>query len=107
MSLDVSLHAVRETEIYSSNITHNLGKMADAAGIYHALWRPEEITATHARDIIPVLEQGLRKLKRSPAKYKKFDAENGWGIYEHFIPFVENYLRACKDNPDARIEVSR
>ncbi len=29
-------------EVYSANITHNLGEMADKAGIYYALWRPEE-----------------------------------------------------------------
>jgi hypothetical protein len=28
---------------YQSNITHNLGSMAEAAGIYQALWHPEEI----------------------------------------------------------------
>lgn len=34
MSLDVYLSAVRETTIFSENITHNLNRMADAAGIY-------------------------------------------------------------------------
>lgn len=28
---------------YSANITHNLGRMADAAGLYYALWRPHEL----------------------------------------------------------------
>ena len=28
MSLDVYLTAMRKTEVYSANITHNLGKMA-------------------------------------------------------------------------------
>ena len=34
-------------------------------------------------------------------------ATNGWGMYEHFVPFVEKYLEACKEYPDAVIEVSR
>jgi hypothetical protein len=42
MSLDVYLTAVRKTTIYSSNITHNLGAMAQAAGIYQACWRHED-----------------------------------------------------------------
>lgn len=37
MSLDVSLMEVKPTEVFWSNITHNLGKMAKAAGIYEAL----------------------------------------------------------------------
>lgn len=36
-------HEREESErFYSANITHNLGNMAQAAGIYHPVWRPEE-----------------------------------------------------------------
>lgn len=107
MSLDFSLSRVQETEVYSSNITHNLGEMADAAGVYYALWRPEERGYTLASDIIPILEEGLQKLKNDPNHYKTFDSDNGWGLYEHFVPFVEEVLEACKEYPDAKIEVSR
>lgn len=37
----VHLMAVRRTCIFSANITHNLNAMAEAAGIYKHLWRPE------------------------------------------------------------------
>jgi hypothetical protein len=107
MSLDVYLKAVRPVEVYWANITHNLGKMADAAGIYEALWRPEEIEVTKASQLVPLLTEGLAKLKADPAKYEAFNAPNGWGLYKHFVPFVEKYLQACIDNPDAEIEVSR
>ena len=107
MSLDVSLHEVRRTEVFETNITHNLGEMADAAGIYKACWRPEEIGARHAKDIIPMLEAGLAELKSKPDYYRQFDSPNGWGLYEDFVLWVEEYLEACKENPDAEIEVSR
>lgn len=94
-------------EVFSANITHNLGEMADRAGIYYALWRPEEREWKLAKDITPVLEEGLRLLKKYPEFFKEFDSENGWGIYEHFVPFVEEVLEACKKYPEARIEVSR
>jgi hypothetical protein len=81
--------------------------MADKAGIYYALWRPEEKGYKKASDIIPILEKGLKKLKAKPDYFKKFDSENGWGTYENFVPFVENVLNGCKENPDAIIEVSR
>jgi hypothetical protein len=28
-------------------------------------------------------------------------------MYEHFVPFVEEYLNACKEYPDSTISISR
>lgn len=120
MSLDVYLSRKRwisydegktniedEEQVYSANITHNLGQMADKAEIYNALWCPEAIGKTKAGEIVGLLETGLVKLKASPKYYKTFNSPNGWGMYEHFVPFVEEYLEACKKFPDATIEISR
>lgn len=107
MSLDVHLTAVQETEVYYANITHNLGKMANAADIYEACWRPEEIGVTTAAQLIPLLRDGLAKLKADPPRFHAFDAKNGWGTYDHFVPWVEQYLEACEANPDATVRVSR
>lgn len=110
MSLDFCLHYEvdgNEINVFDCNITHNLGKMADKAGIYTSLWRPEEKGWKTAKDITPTLEKGLDKLKKKPGYYKKFDAENGWGTYEHFVPFVEEVVEACKKYPNAIINVSR
>ena len=35
MSLDVNLKVKGEGEVFSSTITHNLGKMAAACGVYY------------------------------------------------------------------------
>lgn len=107
MSLDFRLVDIIKTSVFDTNITHNLGKMADKARIYYALWRPEEKGYEKAEDIIQILEKGLADLKDRPEYYRKFDAENGWGTYEHFVPFVEEVLEACKKNPNAEIEVNR
>jgi hypothetical protein len=108
MSLDFYLKKVKETCVFDSNITHNLGPMANEAGIYTALWRPEEVKDNVvAADLIPILETGLAELKADPAHFKTFDSPNGWGKYEHFVPFVEEVLQACRDNPDARPRASR
>ncbi len=107
MSLDVYLEKVQPTSVYSSNITHNLGSMAAAAGIYKHLWRPEELGIKTAQELIKPLEKGLKKLKANPEKFEKYNAENGWGLYKHFVPFVEEYLAACKEYPDAEVSVSR
>ena len=81
--------------------------MAREAGIYKALWRPEEIGKTKAGEIIELLEKGLADLKARPEHFEKFNSPNGWGTYDNFVTFVENYLEACKEYPDAIIEVSR
>jgi len=94
-------------ELYDSNITHNLTRMAEAAGIYQACWRPEEIGVTKAKQLVPLLEEGLRKLKEDPERYQQFNASNGWGLYEHFVPWVEAYLAACREHPEADVSVSR
>lgn len=107
MSLDITLTAVRPTEVYSCNITHNLGKMADAAGIYQHLWRPLELHITKAQDLIAPLALGLSKLKANPDTYRQFNPENGWGNYEALVEFVTAYLQACIANPDAEVHAWR
>ena len=107
MSLDVYLTKVMPTTVFSSNITHNLNKMAEEAGIYEHLWRPDEIGITKAEQLIDPLREGLAKLKAEPERFKKFNATNGWGLYEHLVPWVEKYLQACEANPDADVSVSR
>ena len=93
--------------IFTSGITHNLADMAEAAGIYKALWRPEEVNVTKASELIAPLTEGLAKLKANPEHYKQFNSPNNWGVYENFITFIEEYLQACKDNPNATIETWR
>jgi hypothetical protein len=51
MSLDVSITRTQPTCVYDANITHNLGAMAKAAGIYMHLWRPDEIGIKTASEL--------------------------------------------------------
>lgn len=102
MSLDISLRCV-----FEYNITHNLNKMAGEAGIYKQLWRPEEIGITHASQLIEPLTKGLELLRSDRERFEKFNPENGWGNYDDLVEFVENYLIACIQNPDAKISASR
>ena len=104
MSLDFEL--IFERKVDDSNITHNLTKMASEAGIYDCLWRPEENGYYRAEDIIEPLREGLRKLKDDPEYFKQFNSPNGWGTYEHFVPFVEDILESCIIFPEAKIVTS-
>jgi len=115
MSLDIDLSIEVDTggktpkviDLYETNITHNLGAMAEAAGIYKHLWRPEEIGLTTAGELIKPLREGLKKLVDEPKAFEKYNSPNGWGMYEHFVPFVREYLEACEEHPKATIDGSR
>lgn len=115
MSLDIDLYFDIDTGgnephriyLYEGNITHNLRTMADKAGIYRHIWRPSEMSCEKAGDIIETVEKGLKKMKDNPDFFMQFDSPNGWGLYRHFVPFVEKYLEACKEHPKAKISVSR
>ena len=140
MSLDVTLYRnyhvsyddgktlePKKEEMYSANITHNLGDMASEAGIYEALWRPyrlkegynipeddhnaeykfEEENPVRAFEIIPIIEKGLKDMLARSEHYKTFDSPNGWGLYVHFIPFIERYLEALRKYPESFVECDR
>ena len=109
MSLDVYLtkKILQEVNFFEYNITHNLGPMAKEAGLYKHLWRPEELNITKAHQLIEPLKQGLSKLIRDPEKYKLLNPENGWGNYDNLVSFVDQYLKACVQNPDGDVRVSR
>ena len=140
MSLDVTLYRnyhvsydegktlePQRESLYSSNITHNLGKMADEAGIYEALWRPyqlkegydipkddykaeweyEDANPVRAYEISPIIEKGLEDMKKRPKHYEKFNSSNGWGMYHNFVPWIEQYLEALKKHPESFVECDR
>ncbi len=111
MSLDLYLidecpHCGREDTI-TFNITHNLGRMATAAGIYRCLWCAEESGYATAQDIIPTLTEGVKKMDNDPERFEKFDAPNGWGTYDDFLPWLKKVLKACIDNPTYKLKAHR
>lgn len=93
--------------VFRANITHNLINMAEEAGIYECLWRPEEVNFTKADQLIAPLSHGLRIMKRDPKRFEKLNPPNGWGSYEAFVPWIERYLIACITYPEAEVSVWR
>ena len=97
----------KTNKVYSGNITHNLGNMASVAGIYEALWHPDEIGITKAAQLVGLLTDGLERLSSNPEKFKAFNPANGWGDYDGLVEFVTEYLAACIANPDADVLADR
>lgn len=104
MSLDFYLKE-NGVEVFSVNITHNLGKMAARCGIYHLLWHPENETEIAGEAVEPLMD-ALALLKGNETFFRRFDAPNGWGRYEHFVKFVENVAKGCSEHRKATIHAS-
>jgi len=107
MSLDVYLTTTKPVMVFDANITHNMIEMAKAADLYQCCWRPDEIGITKAEQLIEPLSRGIETLKSDPGRFKQFNPSNGWGDYDDFVRWLENYLAACKRYPDADVDVSR
>jgi len=112
MSLDIYLyedwchHCERGDRVYWANITHNLTLMAEAAGIYGVLWRPGENGIKTASQLIEPLRKGISAMKADPDRYETYNSPNGWGTYANFLPWLEELLKACEENPNTRVRVS-
>jgi len=111
------------------NITHNLGNMASKVIIsdnkygkvtlYDILWRPYRLHQIGdddkrqydymipAYELIEPIKKGLEILKSDKKYFSKFNSPNGWGLYEHFVPFLEKYYNCIKDMPYLYVETSR
>lgn len=46
-------------------------------------------------------------MKEYPDRFTKLNPENGWGSYETFLPWLERYLEACQQHPEALVTVWR
>jgi hypothetical protein len=111
MSLDFSLYFDIDTgnlpyshEIFTRNITHNVGTMWRKAGVYDALYKSDNKKAS---EIIEELKKGCEDMIEHAEEYELLNPDNGWGDYEGAVYFLKDILDACKNYPNARIEISR
>lgn len=113
MSLDIYLkadtcpHCGRGEDVFSANITHNLNKMAEEAGVYGIVWRPEENGIFVARQLVEPLRKAIEDMKADPQRFKRHNPDNGWGTYAGLLSWLEQYLEACVAFPDATVRASR
>jgi len=107
MILDVYLTDAEGQEVFSANITHNMGAMAREAGIYMHLWRPDELGITRAGDLIEPVAAGLALMASEPKRFKAFDPANKWGSWKVFVPWIAEYLEALRAWPESTVRVCR
>ncbi len=46
-------------------------------------------------------------MTEDPERFRKFDASNGWGTLDQFLPWLKRLRNACDENENAKIKVSR
>ena len=115
MSLDIDLIEKWEGSVFSKNITHNLGKMADNIPVgnnttlYDIMWDLEVKfpKRTKAKQIAIALTKALIYINSNEEELSEYNPENGWGSYYNLKEFVELYLIACCEHPNARIKICR
>ena len=98
---------LEQKQVFSFNITHNLGEMARHAGLYQLLWRPEELNITKAAQLVEPLKIGLDYLKNNKKQLEIFNPANGWGKYENLLECVKKYYEACLEYPEANVRALR
>ena len=107
MSLDIFLRCPDTNEtLWEKNMPHSLRIMASEAMIYTYLWHPDKADVKIASDLIDRLTVSLDCLVRHPDFFKKFNPKQQWGDYEYLVSFVEDYLQACIENPEATIHTA-
>lgn len=103
-SCDHTHEAEHRPTLWQTNITHNLGAMFDEAGVYQTLWRGDGLVAGQQ---VEKLEAALRLMEAEPERFKKHNAPNGWGLYEHAVPWLRKVVEACREYPLATFYCSR
>jgi hypothetical protein len=102
MSLDFYLEEIvtENKDVFEGNITGNLCPMWTKAGIYEALY---ESKGKRAKEIIQVIESGIKDMETKPEEYKVLNPKNGWGDYDGALRWIKNLLEACIEHPEAII----
>lgn len=102
MSIDFYLQNVQT--VFDSNMTHNVSPMWTLAGIHDEIYNSEGYPA---KDVLPALIRGHEKMKKFPDAFRTLNSENGWGMYEHALLFLEKIIAACKEYPNSQIHISK
>jgi hypothetical protein len=105
MSVNVKLMQ-DDSIVFDKDLTANLLTMAREADLEQAIWNPEIIGAFQAGDVLPHLIKGVKELIGDSEKYQQYNPSNGWGTYFTLVVFVQRYIAACLNNPEAQIIIA-
>jgi len=89
--------------VFTTNITHNLGRMAGKVGLHELLWRPGYEYTKITPEFVDKVFDGYKELLLHPAKYEQYNPPNAWGTYEGLAVTVHHIIIACSRYPNGYI----
>lgn len=98
MSVDLSIRAKREINIYEANITYNLAPM-----YYKAIDKDlglKKLKSMNCEKALPIINKAIDDMVKNKQEYEKLNPENGWGTYEGLLKTFREIREVCEDNPD-------
>jgi hypothetical protein len=95
--------------VFNINITHNLNAIANKAGVYDCLWRPEEFNIRKASDIQEKVHSAIVELEENGDAYAYIELtpKNKWGTIDGFIKQLKLIYKACVEYPNAKLSAHR
>ena len=103
MSLDISITAKREVNIYEANVTYNL------ADIYYKCIDKDEgyrlLDGMNCKEALPIINNAIKDMLENAEEYKKLNPSIGWGSYDGLLKQLQEMSNCCESNPDGIINV--
>lgn len=104
MSLDISIMAKREVEIYEANVTYNLSDM-----YYKCIDKEQgyrKLDGMTCKNALSIINNSIADMLNNADEYRKLNPSNGWGSYEGLLAQLQQMRSCCESNPDGIIYVS-
>jgi hypothetical protein len=106
VSYDIDI-TVEHPDGYSSsfdvgNMTYNIAEMVrQACGVTFS-W----FDGMSCEKALPLLRFCWLRMKRYPDFFRPFEASNGWGTYDQFMPYLTRFYVMARLHPAGQIRVS-
>jgi len=103
MSVDISIRAKREIDIYEGNITYNLAPM-----YYKAIDEDlglEKLQGMSCKEALPIIEKAIKDMIEKKEEYEKLNPSNGWGTYKGLLDTFKKIRNVCEENSDGKFEL--
>ena len=103
MSLDISITAKREVEIYERNVTYNLADM-----YYKCIDKEKgfkKLDGMNCKEALPIINDAIQDMLNNAEEYRKLNPSNGWGSYDGLLKVLQEMRTCCENNLDGVINI--
>ena len=103
MSYDISITALRETNVFDVNYTYNVSPMFRKAlggdGI-------NDLHGLKCGQCVMKLQEGIKHMEENPKEYEMLNPSNGWGDFAGALKVLQDLLAASIQNIDGTIQIN-